>query len=40
MYSDYKEYGFEILAFPCDQFGSEEPENEETIQEFVKQYDV
>ena len=25
MYADYKDRGFTILAFPCNQFGSQEP---------------
>ena len=32
---------FTILAFPCNQFGEQEPENEEVIDKFVKdQFDV
>ena len=34
MYEDYKEKGFEILAFPCNQFGGQEPGGEEEIQSF------
>lgn len=29
-----------ILAFPCNQFGSQEPLGETEIKEFVKEYDV
>lgn len=35
----YDEFGperFVILAFPCNQFASQEPGNNETIQEFVR----
>jgi len=32
--------GFEILAFPCNQFGSQEPGDEETICRFVAGYSV
>jgi len=32
--------GFEVLAFPCNQFGSQEPFNEEEICTFVKGYSV
>ena len=40
MYKDYKDKGLEILAYPCDQFGSQEPESAEWILDFVKKYDV
>lgn len=32
--------GLRILAFPCNQFGGQEPGSEGEIKEFVKQYDV
>jgi glutathione peroxidase-family protein len=32
--------GFEILAFPCNQFGSQEKGTEAEIEEFVKTYKV
>ncbi|KAH6835319.1 glutathione peroxidase 6 [Perilla frutescens var. hirtella] len=35
LYQKYKDQGFEILAFPCNQFGSQEPGTNEEIQEFV-----
>mgnify|MGYP001338024977 CR=1 FL=1 len=34
IYERYKEKGFEILAFPCNQFGAQEPGNESEIKEF------
>jgi glutathione peroxidase len=34
----YREQGLEILAFPSNQFGSQEPGTNEEIVEFVKQY--
>ena len=34
LYSDYKDKGFEILAFPCNQFGRQEPGTNEEIKEF------
>jgi glutathione peroxidase len=34
MYDHYKETGFTILGFPCNQFGSQEPGNDEEIAEF------
>ncbi|BFG15673.1 hypothetical protein CerSpe_019470 [Prunus speciosa] len=33
LYEKYKNKGFEILAFPCNQFGGQEPGNNEEIQE-------
>nr|XP_043633574.1 probable glutathione peroxidase 8 [Erigeron canadensis] len=35
LYAKYKDQGFEILAFPCNQFGDEEPGSNEQILEFV-----
>jgi glutathione peroxidase len=35
LYGKYKDQGFEILAFPCNQFGSQEPGTNEEIQEFA-----
>ena len=40
MHKDYKDKGFEILAYPCNQFGSQEPHPAEWIIDFVKKYDV
>ncbi|OVE82113.1 glutathione peroxidase [bacterium K02(2017)] len=34
IYKDYKNQGFEVLAFPCNQFGSQEPGGSEEIKEF------
>jgi len=34
MYDKYKEQGFVILAFPCNQFGSQEPGSEAEIKQF------
>ncbi|WP_321374604.1 glutathione peroxidase [uncultured Draconibacterium sp.] len=39
----YEEYGgddFEIVAFPCNDFGHQEPGDSETIKEFCKQYEI
>jgi glutathione peroxidase len=33
LYEKYKSQGFEILAFPCNQFAGQEPGNNEAIQE-------
>ncbi|EPS65586.1 glutathione peroxidase, partial [Genlisea aurea] len=35
IYDQYKKQGLEILAFPCNQFGEEEPESNDIISEFV-----
>ncbi|KAJ1411822.1 Thioredoxin-like superfamily [Sesbania bispinosa] len=35
LYEKYKQKGLEILAFPCNQFGAQEPGTNEQIQEFV-----
>ena len=34
--ADYGERGFEVLAFPCNQFGAQEPGNAEEIAQFCK----
>lgn len=36
----YREKGLRILGFPCNQFGKQEPGNEQQIKEFIKQYNV
>jgi glutathione peroxidase len=35
IYSKYKDQGFEVLAFPCNQFGGQEPGSNEQIKEFA-----
>ena len=35
VYEKYKDQGLEILAFPCNQFGGQEPGNNEQIVEFA-----
>jgi glutathione peroxidase len=41
LYRDYKDRGFTILAFPCNQFGAQEPGNAEEIASFCSlTYDV
>ena len=41
IYKEYKEQGFEILAFPCNQFGSQEPGTNEEIKNFCSsKFDV
>ena len=34
LYKKYHDNGFEILGFPCDQFGHQEPGNDEDIAQF------
>ena len=34
LHKQYYERGFEVLGFPCDQFGHQEPGNEAEIKEF------
>lgn len=34
LYRNYKGKGFEVLAFPCNQFGNQAPENDEQMREF------
>lgn len=41
LYRKFKDQGFEILAFPCNQFGAQEPGDEEEIKNFCSlTYDV
>ena len=34
LYEKYRDWGFEILAFPCNQFGHQEPGTNQEIQNF------
>ncbi len=36
LYQDYAAQGFEVLAFPCNQFGGQEPGSAEDIEQFCK----
>lgn len=36
LYEKYREQGFEVLGFPCNQFGQQEPGGEEEIQQFCE----
>ena len=36
LYKTYKDQGFEIMAFPCNQFGGQEPGSADEIAEFCK----
>jgi len=40
LYKQNKQKGFTILAFPCNQFGGQEPKSEAEIKEFVKKFNV
>ena len=41
IYKEYKDSGLEILAFPCNQFGAQEPGDAEEIKSFCSlTYDV
>lgn len=36
----FSERGLRILAFPCNQFGNQEPDSEEVIKKFAAGYNV
>lgn len=36
VYRKYADQGFEVLGFPCNQFGGQEPGNAEEIEQFCK----
>ena len=36
LFQDFGDRGFEVLAFPCNQFGGQEPGNAEEIEQFCK----
>ena len=36
IYERYKDDGFVVFGFPCNQFGAQEPEDESAIEKFVK----
>ena len=36
LYKQFKDDGFEVLGFPCNQFGGQEPGNADEIAEFCK----
>lgn len=40
LHKKYSAQGLSVLAFPCNQFGGQEPKPENEILEFVKQYNV
>ncbi|MCB2086132.1 MAG: glutathione peroxidase [Sphingomonadaceae bacterium] len=36
VFQDYKDKGFEVLAFPCNQFGGQEPGGQDEIEQFCE----
>lgn len=36
LHKQYNEHGFEVIAFPCNQFGKQEPADEPSIDSFCK----
>jgi glutathione peroxidase len=41
LYQQYKSYNFEIIGFPCNDFGSQEPQTDSLINQYcTKNYDV
>jgi glutathione peroxidase len=36
LYKKYKDQGFEIIGFPCDQFGGQEPGDDVEIEQFCE----
>jgi len=36
LYAKYREHGFEVLGFPCDQFGHQEPGDNAEIKSFCE----
>ena len=36
LYKKYKDEGFEIIGFPCDQFGGQEPGSDNDIEQFCE----
>lgn len=36
LYQTYKDRSFEVLGFPCNQFGAQEPGNADEIEQFCK----
>jgi len=40
LYNKYKSKNFEVLAFPCNQFGAQEPGSNAEIKQFVAKYGV
>lgn len=36
LFQQYRDRGFEVLGFPCNQFGAQEPGNADEIEQFCK----
>lgn len=37
LYNKYKDQGLEIIAFPCNQFGGQEPESDSTLEALIRE---
>jgi len=40
LYIKYSSQGFQILAFPCNQFGGQEPGNNDQIKQFAQEHGI
>lgn len=40
LYEQYKQYNFEIIGFPCNDFGNQDPGSDSTINQFCQNYNV
>jgi glutathione peroxidase len=40
LYDKYKDKGFMVFAFPCNQFGNQERDSNKKIQEFIKKKNI
>ena len=40
LYTQYHQYNFEIIGFPCNDFGSQDPHDDSTINQFCNGYGV
>ena len=40
IHKDLKDRGLEVICYPCNQFGAEEPHDAEWITKFVSKYGV
>ncbi|CDW89686.1 glutathione peroxidase family protein [Stylonychia lemnae] len=37
LYKEYRDQGFEILTFPCNQFGGQEPGTNQEVKQFIRE---
>ena len=40
LYKKYKDKGLEVIAFPCNQFGQQEPGDDQSIKSFCQTYEI